>query len=99
MMGRWRLEVSPGAPRKYDRFLHVIQVGGQDLEVMDDSRMIREEGSVGVRLATRQGVWEVAFKTAGELGGHIRLSGGESTLDRALTPRVTPQVGIQATGE
>jgi len=97
MMGQWRLEVSPGTAREYDAFLHVIQVGGQDLEVMSDSQVIRGEGSVGVRLATAQGAWETTFKIAGELGGHLRLTGGETTLDQALTQRVTPQVGIRAT--
>ncbi len=35
MIGRWRLEVSPGSERKEDCFLHVIQVGDQKLDAMD----------------------------------------------------------------
>lgn len=93
MMGQWRVEVTPGAPRTEDVFLHVIQVGDQDLQAMDPVELIQGEGSCGVRLHTGDRTWEVSFATTGDLRGHIRCAGG-ATVDRDLTTEVTPQSGI-----
>ena len=97
MMGQWRVEVSPGAARTDDLFLHVIQVGGQTLDRMDSTELIQRDNLAGVRLKVGGKTWEVLFNTQGDLGGHIKLSGGDEPLDRALTTQVTPQVGILAT--
>ena len=34
MMQQWRVEVTPGSPRRDDLFLHVIEVGDQKLAAM-----------------------------------------------------------------
>ena len=39
MMGQWRVEVSPGSPRRDDVFLHVIQVGPKTLGAIYWSRL------------------------------------------------------------
>lgn len=96
MMGQWRIEVSPGAPRRDDLFLHVIQVGGQDRLAMDRTDLVARDGSAGVRVTTGRGTWEVAFDTRGALGGRIRRTGGGASLDRALATSVQPQSGILA---
>ncbi|MGD8238161.1 MAG: heparinase II/III family protein [Armatimonadota bacterium] len=95
MMGQWRVEVSPGAPRTEDVFLHVIQVGDQGLAAMDAAELIQGPGVAGVRLTIGDRTSEVTFNTRGDLGGHIKLSG--PALDGDLTTEVTPQVGILAT--
>ncbi|MHB8900456.1 MAG: heparinase II/III domain-containing protein [Thermoguttaceae bacterium] len=41
MMGQWRVEVSPATAQKEDFFLHVIQVGDQKLNQMDDVESIQ----------------------------------------------------------
>jgi hypothetical protein len=97
MMGQWRVEVSPGSPRQEDLFLHVIQVGDQTLDRMDPAEPIRTADAAGVRLKIGERTWEVTFHTHGELGGHLRLSGGDPPIDRPLATTVTPQVGILAT--
>lgn len=91
MMGQWRVEVSPGAPREQDVFLHVIQVGGQDLQQMGEAALV---GNHGVRVATAGGAWEITFDAKGPLGGHIKCEA--KNIDRRLADTVQPQVGILA---
>ncbi len=94
MMGRWRVEVSPAAPRRADCFLHLIQVGERTLDAMDPAEPIRAARSAGLRLKTGRRTWEVAFNTEGELGGRIKLSGDRSPIDRPLSDKVAPQAGF-----
>lgn len=89
MMGQWRVEVTPGAPRAADVFLHVIEVGAQDRESMTATETIREGDRVGVKL----GDWQVLFDTADPLGGRIRRT-GQAPLDEELARDVQPQSGI-----
>jgi hypothetical protein len=97
MMGQWRVEVSPGAPRTEDVFLHVIQVGDQSLAAMDPAELIEADGSVGARVAAGDRVWEVTFRTQGDLGGHLKLTeAGRIGVDADLATSVQPQVGILA---
>ena len=97
MMGQWRVEVSPGAAREEDLFLHVLQVGDQTLNAMDATELVQDDGVTGVRLTSGNRVWEVGFATEGELGGSIRLveAGGE-VLAQDLATTVQLQVGILA---
>jgi heparin/heparan-sulfate lyase len=94
MMGQWRVEVTPAEPRKEDVFLHVIQVGDQQLAAMDPTTLIEEDGRCGVRLAVGQDTWEVMFHTTGDLGGHLRRTGAAPAIDRPLTSAVQPQTGL-----
>jgi heparin/heparan-sulfate lyase len=93
MMGQWRVEVAPGAARKVDVFLHVIQVGDRGLARMAETELLREEGVCGVRLETGGRRWEVTFSVDGALGGHIRGMGARA-VDRALATTVQAQSGI-----
>ena len=96
MMGRWRVEVAPGSPRTEDVFLHVIQVGGSDLQRMGDARLLEEEGTCGVRLTGAGATWEVTFAAEGELAGHVKRLGGKEPIDVDLTTAVQGQSGIMA---
>ncbi len=96
MMGQWRVEVTPGAPRKEDLFLHVIQVGDLDLRAMDPVTRVDLDGRVGVRLAVGRDTWQVVFNTQGPLGGRITRVGQRRNLDAELSDRVQRQVGILA---
>ena len=93
MMGRWRLEVTPGSERAEDVFLHVIQVGDQTLGAMVSTELIESEGKCGLKLTQGAKQWTVTFNTQGDLGGHI-VCRGEEPLDRPLTNVVAPQQGI-----
>lgn len=94
MIGQWRVEVTPTLPQKKDLFLHVIQVGGQDLQQMDDVKLIRHGTRCGVRLAAAGRTWEVMFDVDGEPGGHVRCLGSGPTIDAELASSVQPQSGI-----
>jgi len=94
MMGQWRVEISPGAARKADVFLHVIQVGDQKLQHMDETELLQGPAQCGVRLSTSDCVWELMFNIDGALGGHIRRKGGAAAIDRPLTSQVQAQAGI-----
>lgn len=94
MMGQWRIEVTPGNPRKSDVFLHVIQVGDQQLAAMDQTTLLETDDTRGVSLTTNSGIWEVAFNSTGELGGHIKRSGESRRINAGLTTEVLKQTGI-----
>ena len=67
MMGQWRVEVSPGTAQQEDFFLHVIQVGSQQLERMDDTELMEEGTRRGTRLTCGGRSVTVTFETIGEL--------------------------------
>ena len=97
MMGRWRVEVTPGAARKYDVFLHVIQVGDQTVEKMDEPELLESDSSCGIRLKTGTDVWTVEFNKTGALAGHIYCKRGDLIIvNQDLTETVQKQSGITA---
>jgi heparin/heparan-sulfate lyase len=79
LMGQWRLEVTPGSPRKNDVFLHVIQVGDRQLDAMNETTLLEDEGICGVRLRTGGRTWEVTFNSTGKLEGNIKRFGSTGT--------------------
>jgi heparin/heparan-sulfate lyase len=96
LMGQWRVEVTPTTPRKQDVFLHVIRVGDQGLDTMDETELIEADNICGVRLSSEGRTWEVTFNTTGRLGGHIRRVGGPRNINAEISPKVQRQVGIEA---
>ena len=96
LMGQWRIEVAPGSPRKSDVFLHVIQVGDQNLEAMDKAELLNTDDTCGVRLTADGRTWEITFNSTGELAGHIKHSGGSRRIDSELATTVLRQTGISA---
>jgi heparin/heparan-sulfate lyase len=96
LMGQWRLEVTPGDERKEDIFLHVIQVGGKELEQMDQVKLIEKDGRYAVTVQSGKQKWDVVFNSKGSLGGHISRSGQDRRISRNLTTEVQKQVGIAA---
>ncbi|HOX03807.1 MAG TPA: heparinase II/III family protein [Candidatus Paceibacterota bacterium] len=96
MMGQWRVEITPGQARKDDLFLHVIQVGRQDLAAMSPVTRVERDGRIGARIEIGADTWQVMFNPTGALGGHIARIGPRENLDRQLTDRVQRQVGILA---
>jgi hypothetical protein len=88
------VEVTPPEPRKGDLFLHVIQVGDQQLAALAPTDLIEEDGRCGVRLSVGQETWEVTFSTTGDLAGHLRRTGPRNAIDRPLSSAVQPQGGL-----
>ena len=94
-MGRWRMEISPGAARTEAVFLHLIQVGGQDLAEMSQADVTTSDGAATVTFPTGDRTVTLTLSTTGDVGGHIRITRGDETLlDRPLTDGVTPQQGL-----
>jgi len=99
LLGNWRMEISPGAPRKDDVFLHVIHVGDQSLQAMCESRLLKTAGRIGVELKLANRTAVVVFATHGGPAGHVRIASGDDILvDRDLTDKVMPQSGLGAHG-
>jgi len=93
LMGQWRVEVTPNVARRTDLFLHVIQVGDQQLTPMDKTELVRESDVCGVRVDAGGRTWEVTFNVNGPLAGHIRRRGADA-IDRPLATTVQSQSGI-----
>lgn len=94
IMGQWRVEVAPGAQRREDFFLHVIQVGDQSRGQMDKIVRLETETTYGARITRADGqAWEVTFRKSGPLAGHIRAE-GKVNLNQNLTQHVQPQTGM-----
>jgi heparin/heparan-sulfate lyase len=67
MMGQWRVEVSPVSPRSDDCFLHVIEVGDQQLPAMGETELVKQDSRRGVRLRHQGRPLTLTFETVGEL--------------------------------
>ena len=92
LLGQWRMEVSPGAAREDDMFLHFIQVGDLSMSEMAPAELVREEGLVGMSFSFGENETTVTFSTEGKASGHIRMMVDEQTVvDKALTESVQRQ--------
>lgn len=67
--GRWRIEISPTEPRKFDNFLHLLHIGDTKTENIPPAIMIEAENRKMVGLSV-QG-WLVMFGRKGEVNGEI----------------------------
>ncbi|MBI3946232.1 MAG: hypothetical protein HY321_09960 [Armatimonadetes bacterium] len=94
-MGRWRVEVKPGAARTEDYFLHLIQASDQTVEKMVESRVSEMGSQVELTFTANGRTYTVALNKAGEVGGHIQIAeAGKVLVDRALTQEILPQSGL-----
>lgn len=95
LLGNWRIEVSPGTPRKEDVFIQLIQVGDITLGKMDVASLVEENGMVGVRFFTKDNIAVVTFATEGDPAGHVTIASGVNIfVDRDLTSQIMPQAGL-----
>ncbi|MDP6776469.1 MAG: hypothetical protein QGI83_06875, partial [Candidatus Latescibacteria bacterium] len=98
LMGRWRVEVSPGSAREDDVFLHLIQVGDQDLDRMCDTDTDLSDGRARLSFTSDGRDIEIVFAVTGDVGGHIRIAdGGKVVRDDDLTREVMHQSGLAST--
>ncbi len=95
LMGRWRIEVSPGAPRTDDIFLHLIQVGDQSLQAMSDAQVTTDADTATISFNAEANNVILTFPTSGNITGHITIKrDAEVLMDNALTLEVMPQQGL-----
>ncbi len=94
-MGRWRVEVKPGAARATDWFLHLLQTADPATPEMSASARRATADRLGLEFAAGPRTVTLDFNRAGEIGGHIRIvEGGRTLVDRPLTTAVMPQAGL-----
>jgi len=93
LSGAWRVEVSPGAARAEDVFVHLIRVGDKSMGEIGPVKPIARGRTMGVSFKTSAGDATVLFNTAGPVGGHVTLPGTPG-VDRDLATRVQPQSGL-----
>jgi len=99
LMGRWRVEVSPGAERTDDIFLHLIEVGDQSVEQMVDATVEQTDDTASVRFTDDEKSVSVTLNTTGDIGGTIRIETADgAVVDRPLTQDVLPQEGVGSEG-
>jgi len=95
LMGRWRMEVKPGAPRTEDVFLHLIQVGARNLERMCESQAVRQGGEVRLTFAAGDRQVALRFAATDDVAGHIRIvRHGKAAVDREFSRAVMPQSSL-----
>ncbi|MBW2459085.1 MAG: heparinase II/III family protein, partial [Deltaproteobacteria bacterium] len=88
-MGRWRIEVSPGAPREADVFLHLIQVGDQALQSMSPAQVTEDAGHAEVTFAATDRAITLRFAKTGAVGGHVTIEqAAQIVVDRDLATQV-----------
>lgn len=80
LMGRWRVEVTPGAARQTDRFLHLLETGDRTLEAMDGVKLLETEERTGVQLSRDGEVWEILFNSGEKPGGRLRHTASDGTV-------------------
>ncbi|MBQ9429938.1 MAG: heparinase II/III family protein [Kiritimatiellae bacterium] len=95
--GAWRLEVSPGAPRDADRFLHVITAADTSVSSAPQTRKVVKGGMDGVIVtlpASSSDTVEVTvlFNREGPVGGMIAI--GKNAPLRPFATTIQPQSGI-----
>lgn len=97
-MGRWRVEVKPGAPRTEDVFLHLIQASDQTMAKMVESRVSETGGQIELSFTAGVRTYTVGLNKTGDIGGHLRImESGKVLFDQDLTRDVQPQTGLALT--
>lgn len=91
-MGRWRVEVKPGAARTEDLFLHLIQTSDQTVEKLVDSRTSEKGGQIELTFTAGARTYTIGLNKNGDVGGHIRIEeGGKALVDKDLTQAIQSQ--------
>jgi len=97
-IGRWRVEVKPGAARTDDVFLHLIQASDQAMEKMAESRVSERGEQIQLTFTAGARAYTISLNKTGAVGGRIRIEeGGKAVVDKDLTRDVQPQTGLALT--
>jgi len=91
--GAWRIEVSPGAARTQDHFLHVMYASSARTRRGPEAKVVRGDGSVGAEWSLAGRSYRVTFATQGESAGQvtIRDASGTVLIDQPLSQQIQPQ--------
>lgn len=80
LLGQWRVEVAPKAPKLKDSFLHLIQVGDTEQKSMISSTSIEEKGKKGIEFSYQGKSYRILFSDEETTEGSIRISKGKKIL-------------------
>ncbi len=106
--GKWRMEVSPAASAKEDRFLHVLTAADTGREAPVRAELVREDGRDGVTLSIPDGTLDgktgrlevtCLFNRSGDVGAEVRCrladaEGKGVSRSFALGNTIQPQAGV-----
>ena len=93
--GQWRVEISPSEDYAETNFLHFIDVGGLDKVGISDSRLIKENGMVGLVINKEKKEWKILFGTKNGASGKIIIKyKGKTIINRNFTKSVMTQRGL-----
>jgi heparin/heparan-sulfate lyase len=92
-MGRWRVEVKPGAARTDDVFLHLIQASDQAVTKMVENKVAEQDGRIELSFVSGPRSYTIRLNKTGEIGGHLRIEDGGRVLDQELTRELQRQSG------
>lgn len=85
----WRVEVSPKGTPQQATFLVVLHAADRKTEKMPPAERIERAGMQGARVTVGARVYEVLFRTAGAVGGHVTIAeNGQPVADRDLAAGV-----------
>ena len=83
--GRWRIEIAPAQPQERDYFLHVLLASDADSSQWPQSKLIEEDGRIGVTVTVADIEVEARFAKEGPLVGRLVVrEGGKAVVDEAL---------------
>lgn len=74
LMGRWRVEVKPGAAKREDLFLHLLEVGSPGLKEMVPAAVRRAGDAVELRFEAGAKTVTIVFATRGAAAADIRIA-------------------------
>jgi hypothetical protein len=93
-MGRWRVEVKPGAARTDDVFLHLIQTSDRTVDKMAESRVSGQGEQIELTFTAGKRTYTIGLNKTHEVGGHIRIEEGRKVVvDKNLTREIQPWSG------
>jgi hypothetical protein len=81
--GRWRIEISPTEPQRFDTFLHLIHIGDTKTNSMPVAELIEAENQKMVGLST--GGWIVLFGRTGQVQGEVVYPAPKGKVEHLLT--------------
>ncbi len=91
--GRWRIDVSPARGATTDTFLHLLEVGGPDLESLPPHSLTQTDGQTELRFEYGGKTVTVTLRATGTTGGHVTIAdpNGNCLTDYPLTNTIADQ--------
>ena len=73
MVGQWRMEIKPGSSRKDDVFMHIIQVGDENLASLPATSVFETSSEIGTEFTYSGKSYRIAFDKTKNYGCNIEI--------------------------